>query len=164
MKRNTYAAILALMLAAVPFSGRADDLLHQNMVMEHGAQVMPFDQKQAMHMFLPSATGGVVEIVVHDMDATQIALVRSHLLQESAMFIRGDYSDPAYIHGKTMPGLARLESASSGVLVRYFETPSGAAIMLTSGDRVSVAAIHQWLAAQQHDHSSSRMNPCAMPM
>jgi len=163
MKPNTYAAIFALMLAAVPFSGRADDS-HRNMVMEHGAQVMPFDQKQAMHMFLPSATGGVVEIVVHDMDATQIALVRSHLLQEAAMFIRGDYADPAYIHGKTMPGLARLESAASRVSVHYFETPSGAAIMLTSADHDSVAAIHQWLAAQQRDHSSSQMNHCDMPM
>ncbi len=92
--------------------------------MEQGAQVMPFDQKQAMHMFLPSSTGGVVEILVHDMDATQIALVRSHLLQEAAMFTRGNYSDPAYIHGKTMPGLARLESGASRVSVRYFETPA----------------------------------------
>ena len=71
MKRNTYTAIMALALAAAPFAVRADTS-HQDMVMEHGAQVMPFDQKQAMHMFLPSATGGVVEIVVHDMDATRL--------------------------------------------------------------------------------------------
>lgn len=161
MKRNTYTTILALVLAAAPFAARAGNS-QRNMVMEHGAQVMPFDQKQAMHMFLPSATGGVVEIVVHDMDATQIALVRSHLLQEAAMFTRGDYSDPAYIHGKTMPGLARLESAASRVSVRYFETPTGAAITLASADQDLVAAIHQWLVAQQRDHSSSQMNHCNM--
>jgi hypothetical protein len=163
MKRNTYTAIMALALAAAPFAVRADTS-HQDMVMEHGAQVMPFDQKQAMHMFLPSATGGVVEVVVHDMDATPIALVRSHLLQEAAMFTRGDYSDPAYIHGKTMPGLARLQSAPSRVSVRYFETPTGAAITFASADQDLVAAIHQWLAAQQRDHSSSQMNHCDMPM
>ena len=163
MKRNMCTTILALMLAVVPFSVRADDS-HQNMVMEHGAQVMPFDQKQAMHMFLPSVTGGVVEIVVRDMDATQISLVRSHLLQEAAMFTRGDYSDPAYIHGKAMPGLATLESAASRVSVRYFETPSGAAITLASGDQDMVAAIHQWLEAQQRDHSSNQMNHCDIPM
>lgn len=163
MKRNTYTAIMALALAAVPFAVRADTS-HQDMVTEHGAQVMPFDQKQAMHMFLPSTTGGVVEIVVHDMDATQVALVRSHLLEEAAMFTRGDYSDPAYIHGKTMPGLARLESAASRVSVRYFETPSGAAITLASAEQDLVAAIHLWLAAQRRDHSSSPMNHCAMPM
>ncbi len=163
MKPNTYTVIMALALAAVPFGVRADTS-HQNIVMEHGAQVMPFDQKQAMHMFLPSATGGVVEVVVHDMDATPIALVRSHLLQEAAMFTRGDYSDPAYIHGKTMPGLTQLESAASRVSVRYFETPTGAAIMLASADQELVSAIHQWLAAQQRDHSPSQMNHCDMPM
>ena len=163
MKRNTYTAIVALALVAVPFAVRADNS-HQNMVMEHGAQVMPFDQNQAMHMFLPSATGGVVEIVVHNMDAAQIALVRSHLLQEAAMFARGDYSDPAYIHGKTMPGLARLKSAASRVSVRYFETPSGAAITLASADRDLVAAVHQWLAAQQRDHSSRDADHCDMKM
>ena len=82
MKRNTYMAIIALALATVPFATRAGNS-HQNMVMEHGAEVMPFDQKQAVHMFLPSVTGGVIEIVVHDMEATQIALVRAHLLQEA---------------------------------------------------------------------------------
>jgi hypothetical protein len=164
VKRNTYTIIMTLALAGTPFAVRAD-ISHQRMVMEHGAQVMPFDQKQAMHMFLPSATGGIVEIVVHDMNPTQIALVRSHLLQEAAMFTRGDYSDPAYIHGKTMPGLARLASAASRVTVRYFETPAGAAITLASADREIVSAIHQWLAAQQQDHSSSQtMNHCGMAM
>ncbi|MGB8151289.1 MAG: hypothetical protein WCE97_08880 [Candidatus Cybelea sp.] len=163
MKRNTYMAIIALAFATVPFATRADNS-HQNMVMEHGAQVMPFDQKQAVHMFLPSVTGGVIEIVVHDMEATQIALVRAHLLQEAAMFVRGNYSDPAYIHGRTMPGLARLESGTSRVSVRYFETPSGAAIALASADQDLVSAIHQWLAAQQRDHSLGDVGHCDMPM
>ena len=160
MKRNTYVAIIALALVVVPLAARADNP-DENMVVEYGAQVMPFDQTQAKHMFLPSAGGGVVEIVVHNMDATQIALVRSHLLQEAAMFARGDYSDPAYIHGKTMPGLDRLKSGASRVSVRYFETPSGAAITLASDDQDLVAAIHQWLAAQQRDHSLSDVEHCA---
>jgi len=163
MKRSVYTSILALVLAAFPFAVRADDA-HQNMVVEHGKQVMPFDQSQAMHMFLPSATGGVVEIVVHDMNPTQIALVRAHLLQEAAKFVRGDYSDPAFIHGKAMPGLVQLASGSSRMSVHYFETPSGAAITLDSSDQNLISAIHEWLAAQQHDHNSGQMNHCSIPM
>jgi hypothetical protein len=154
---------LALGLVAFPFAVRADDA-QQNMVMEHGSQVMPFDESQAMHMFLPSATGGVVEIVVHDMNPTQIALVRAHLLQEAAKFARGDYSDPAYIHGKTMPGLVQLASGSSRMSVHYFETPSGAAITLVSTDQPLITAIHEWLAAQERDHKSGQMNHCDMQM
>ena len=163
MKRNMYTSVLALVLAAFPFAVRADDA-HQNMVTEHGKQTMPFDQSQAMHMFLPSATGGVVEIVVHDMNPTQIALVRAHLLQEAAKFVRGDYTDPAYIHGKAMPGLVQLTLRSSSISVRYFETPSGAAITLDSSEQALISAIHEWLMAQQHDHNSDQMNHCTMPM
>ncbi len=92
MKRNMLP-MLALALAGVPLGVRAEDA-HQTMVMSHGAAIMPFDQEQAMHMFLPSAMGGVIEIVVHDMDAAQIARVRSHLLQEAAKFARADFSGP----------------------------------------------------------------------
>jgi hypothetical protein len=90
-----------------------------------------------MHMFLPDANGGVLEIVVHDMDQAQISLVRSHLLQEAAKFTSGNYWDPTYIHGKTMPGLDRLQSGALRVSVRYFETSSGAAITFSSTDRAN---------------------------
>jgi len=117
MNHRYCAAALGLTLAMLPIGAWADTS-HQNMVMEHGTQVMRFDQAQAMHMFLPSATGGVLELLVHDMDQTQIRLVRSHLLQEAASFTRGDYSDPAYIHGKGMPGLDQLASQPSRGSVR----------------------------------------------
>jgi hypothetical protein len=156
MKLNASPAILALALVVSPVTVQADDS-HANMVMQH-EQVMPFDQSQAAHMFLPDANGGVLEIVVHDMDQAEISLVRSHLLQEAAKFTSGNYSDPAYIHGKTMPGLDRLQSGALRVSVRYFETPTGAAITFSSTDRDMVSAIHQWLAAQQRDHNSGPRN------
>ena len=122
MKHKSHLAVLAFALVVMPLTVRADDS-HANMVMQHGAQVMPFDQSQATHMFLPDPNGGVLEIVVHDMDQTQISLVRSHLLKEAAQFTSGNYSDPAYIHGQTMPGLDQLQSGALRVSVRYFETP-----------------------------------------
>jgi hypothetical protein len=163
MKRKPHLAFLAFAFVVTPLAVRADDS-HANMVMQHGAQVMPFDQSQAAHMFLPDPNGGVLEIVVYDMDQTQIALVRSHLLREAAQFASGNYSDPAYVHGKTMPGLEQLHSGSLRVSVRYFETPTGAAITFSSTDRDMVSAIHEWLAAQQRDHSSGTMKHCDMKM
>ncbi len=136
----------------------------QQTVMARGAQIMPFDMRTAMHMFLPSSSGGVVEVMVYDMDPTQITLVRSHLLAEAAKFARGDYSDPAYIHGKAMPGLAQLESGAARVSIRYFETSTGTAITFSSSDRAMVSAIHDWLAAQQRDHGSGDMKHCDMKM
>ena|SRR5581483_5701225 len=161
MKCRIMAALAALAIFA-PLAARADSQPHMDM--QHGAQVMPFNQSQATHMFLPDPSGGVLEIVVHDMDAQQIALVRSHLLGEAAKFIKGNYSDPAFIHGQDMPGLSALESGAARVSVRYFETPTGAAITLSSSDSTMVVAIHQWLAAQSHDHGSADMRHCDMKM
>jgi hypothetical protein len=163
MKLNASLAIMAFAFAVTPLTAQADDS-HATMVMQHGAQVMPFDESQAMHMFLPDSNGGVLEIVVHNMDQAQISLVRSHLLQEAARFTTGNYSDPAYIHGKKMPGLDQLQSGALRVSVRYFETPTGAAITFSSTDREMVSAIHQWLAAQQRDHNSGPVEHCDMKM
>jgi hypothetical protein len=163
MKLNASPAMMALALVVSPLTVQADDS-HASMVMQHGAQVMPFDQSQAMHMFLPDSNGGVLEIVVHDMNQAQIALVRSHLVQEAAKFASGSYSDPAYIHGKNMPGLDQLQSGALRVSVRYFETPTGAAITFSSTDRDMVSAIHQWFAAQQSDHNSDPLKHCDMKM
>src|ERR1700735_477490 len=116
MELRIIAALTAVVIFA-PLAARADS--QPNMDMQHGAQVMPFNQSQATHMFLPDPSGGVLEIVVHDMDARQIALVRSHLLGEAAKFIKGDYSDPAFIHGQNMPGLSTLESGAARISVRY---------------------------------------------
>lgn len=163
VKRNISSAVLAFSFAALPFAAPAADD-HQQMVMQHGLQVMPFDQKQAMHTFLPSANGGVVEIIVHTMDQRQISLVRSHLLQEAAAFARGDFGDPAYIHGNQMPGLAQLEAAPSRLSIRYFETPTGATIALSTSEPALVSAIHEWLAAQQRDHGLEPASKCNMRM
>jgi hypothetical protein len=163
MKRNIRLVAFAATMAIAPTTTLADDS-HAQMVMEHGAQVMPFYQNQAMHMFLPSETGGVIEVVVHDLNPRQIDVVRSHLLNEAARFARGDYSDPSYIHGAAMPGLGQLRAGASRVSVRYFETPTGAAITFSSADSGMVTAIHQWLEAQQRDHNGANAKHCDMNM
>ena len=112
---------------------------------------MPFDQSHATHMFLSSTTGGAIEIVVRDLNQRQsIWCVRT--LEEAARFARGDYSDPAYIHGAAMPGLSRCRGRVPR-RVRYLETPAGAAITFATADSDLVTAIHAWLTAQEQDNN-----------
>ncbi|MFY9739089.1 MAG: hypothetical protein WAK11_08535 [Candidatus Cybelea sp.] len=162
MNHNISVITLVVAMAITPVVASADT--QSNTVMQRGYQIMPFDMTAAMHMFLPDSTGGVLEVMFYNMDHRQITLVRSHLLAEAAKFARGDYSDPAYIHGQGMPGLGQLESSASSVSVRYFETPTGAAITFSSAEAGVVSAIHQWLAAQQQDHGSAAMQHCNMKM
>lgn len=71
---------------------------------------------------------------------------------EAGAFARGDYADPATIHGQAMPGLAELQAGAARVRVLSEELPDGARLRFTTQDPALVAALHRWFAAQVHDH------------
>ena len=87
-----------------------------------GAAVMPFDLARSTRIFTPTVDGGTQEVVSRDGDVAQISLIRGHLRKEAAAFARGDYGDPAAIHGQDMPGLAALRSSATRVHVGYEAT------------------------------------------
>lgn len=116
---------------------------------------MPFSMTATMHRFVPTPDGGVqTVVVVHTGDAKQIRLVRSHLRKEAQAFGHGDFTDPAAIHGGTMPGLQALHAGAQRITVRYSEVPSGAAIAYATHDPALVSAIHAWFKAQVSDHGA----------
>jgi hypothetical protein len=129
-------------------------------VAKRGAEVMPFDLKQTQHVFTKTETGGVQQVLARDpANANQIGLIRQHLAKISGEFARGDFSDPARIHGEDMPGLAELRNARPEKLrVEYRELPNGAEIDYASDDPALIAAIHRWFDAQLAEHG-----PDAMP-
>lgn len=122
-------------------------------VAARGAVVMPFDLERTVHVFEETEDGGLQQVLVKDTaDREQIALIRSHLREEAARFARGDFSDPARIHGEAMPGLRDLADGAARIEVRYAELPEGAQIRYTTTDSSLVRAVHQWFAAQRSDH------------
>lgn len=99
----------------------------QETVAERGRTVMPFDLEATTHHFTPTVTGGIQDVVADQPDdARQIGLIRTHLQQEAKAFGKGDFGDPAQIHGDRMPGLAKLEKGYKRIEVRYRERPEGA--------------------------------------
>jgi len=84
-------------------------------------------------------------------------LIRSHLEFEAAEFRKGNFSDPARIHGMDMPGLQELEAGASRVDVRYEAIPAGARITYASDDPGLVAALHAWFDRQTTDHGMPGM-------
>jgi len=119
--------------------------------------VMPFSLDTSIHMFEPTAQGGVMTVVTHKNDPQQIALIRSHLRKEALAFARGDYGDPAAIHGTSMPGLAQLRAGFADVAVRYTADVDGAEISFVTASPALVAALHRWFAAQVSDHGHDAM-------
>jgi hypothetical protein len=125
----------------------------QGEVATRGAQVMPFDLEQTMHVFESLHDGGLQTVRVKDpANREQIALIQAHLKEESEKFQRGDFSDPATIHGEDMPGLAELTAGAGQLDVQYLPLPDGAQIRYTTKDPTLVMAIHHWFMAQRADH------------
>lgn len=148
-------AVLGTLVATGVFgSGRASPQeARQERVAERGSEVMPFDLEATTHVYEKTGNGGVQEVVGDDPgDEENVAAIREHLREEAAAFSRGEFSDPASIHGEEMPGLAELEAGAGRVEVSYEELPDGAQIVLQSDDPKLVGAIHEWFDAQLSDH------------
>jgi hypothetical protein len=147
--------VLAGLLAAGWWFGVRDDHLadRQAEVAAKGASVMPFDLAKTTHRFDKTATGGVQTVTANDpADAAQLQLIRGHLREEAAKFSRGDFSDPAAIHGHDMPGLAELREGAARVDVQYKDLDSGARLTYTTTEDPLIRGIHSWFDAQTTDH------------
>ena len=148
-------AVLGTLVATGAFgSGRASPQeARQERVADRGARVMTFDLEATTHVYEKTGNGGVQKVVADDpSDVENIAAIREHLREEAAAFSRGEFSDPASIHGEAMPGLAELEAGAERVEVSYGELPDGARVVLESDDPELVGAMHEWFDAQLSDH------------
>jgi len=125
----------------------------QAQVAARGAQVMPFDLEQTIHVFQRLDDGGRQTVTVKDpANVLQIALIQSHLQHEADKFRQGDFSDPARIHGDEMPGLAELKTGFAQIDIRYTALPNGGEIRYTTANPALVMALHHWFMAQVADH------------
>jgi len=124
-------------------------------VSQRGSHVMPFNLEQTTHVFSKTEKGGVQQVIVKDKANTgQISLIREHLSKIFHEFTQGDFSNPAKIHGDTMPGLAELRKAKQGqIKFEYKELADGAEITYSTDYPNLINAIHQWFDAQLSDHA-----------
>ena len=119
----------------------------------HG--VMPFDVTKTVHVFKMTESGGVERVVVRNKgDADQVLLVQQHLRKEADRFQRGNYSDPAALHGADMPGLKELQLGAKEIKVSYSKLADGAEIVFKTTNPHLLTAIHRWFGAQLSEHGS----------
>jgi hypothetical protein len=127
----------------------------QEHVHHMGAGVMPFDLARTTHVFRMTETGGVQRVEVKDAAAKdQVAMIQQHLKHEAEAFRRGDYADPAALHGADMPGLQELQAGAGRISVAYKALPDGAQITFKTSDRHLLTAIHRWFGAQLSEHGA----------
>lgn len=115
-----------------------------------GAPIMPFNAHSVTHVFQKNQSGGIQQEVAKDPnDQNLIAAIRTHLEAEAQRFGDGQYSDPAWTHGKAMPGVKYLSAIKPGQMaITYRNVPGGAAVDYVGRDAATVDAIHKWLDAE----------------
>jgi hypothetical protein len=151
---------LALVLVVITIgvlysSGMLATRSRQAEVAARGAQVMPFDLEQTSHVFQQLPDGGLQTVTAKDVANTeQIALIQAHLQEEAGKFRRGDFGDPATIHGQDMPGLVDLKAGAAKIDVQYTALPNGAQIRYATTDPTLIMALHHWFTAQISDHGA----------
>jgi hypothetical protein len=145
---------MALLLVGATACGTASLETRQAEVARAGATVMPFDLETSTHVFEKLEDGGLQTVVSDTADPQQIELIRAHLREEAERFARGDFHDPAMIHGDDMAGLHALVMGHDRIRVTYGDVENGAEIRYATEDPALVDAIHQWFDAQLRDHGS----------
>lgn len=130
------------------------DAQRQAGVSERGKDVMPFSLAATTHIFSKTAQGGIQQVIAKKAgDAAQVKLVRQHLQEIRAQFLKGDFSGPSHIHGKDMPGLTELRKGKPGqVEITYRDVKGGAELSFKTANASLVVALHKWFDAQLSDH------------
>ena len=137
----------------IPIGCTDDDMTRRRAeVAEVGGMVMPFDLERSTHVFEITDFGGLQLVSSDDADPEQIRLIRDHLRHEAERFSRGDFHDPAMIHGEDMAGLHALVTGHDRLSVTYRDVPHGGEIRYASEDAELIEAIHAWFGAQVTDH------------
>ncbi len=150
-------ALLSMTLAVIPVAAQHSmpGMTMDPAFAKREREVMPFNLEATLHTFKNSSDGGTELVTAkNSKDSKNVKLIRSHLIKESKKFARGDFSDPAYLHGKDMPGLAQVSAGAKAgqIKITYSRLPTGAQLRYVTTDAKLVSAMHVWFDAQVNQH------------
>ena len=156
---RVFAGAAILVAMAFLFCGTGLTQTRQEHVHHQAHTVMPFDISKTLHIFKMTTSGGIQRVVAKDPgDSEQILLIRRHLQNEAEKFRRGDFSDPARLHGADMPGLRALADGAPRIKISYTDVPAGGEIRFDTSDIDLVTAVHRWFGAQLSEHGADAVS------
>jgi hypothetical protein len=119
---------------------------------KRGKVAMGVDQYTSIHRFDDLADGGRIELQRDRDDVVGTRAIRDHLKAISVAFSSGDFSTPAFVHMRDVPGTSVMASKRSVIRYAFRELPRGGELRITTGDAGALSAVHQFLAFQRSDH------------
>ena len=147
--RSTAAALFAVVGVAT-FAPAQDSSFAQ--MQRRGKAAMGVDQYTSIHKFDDRADGGRIELQRDRDDSAGTRAIREHLRRIATAFRTGDFSTPAFVHMRDVPGSRAMTSNRKAIRYRFRELPRGGELRISSNDSAAVGAIHEFLAFQRGEH------------
>src|SRR6185503_6595887 len=120
-----------------------------------GKMAMGVDQYASAHQFDITPDGGRIELQRNAFDSLDVAQIRAHMKLIKHAFEAGDFSTPAFVHMRDMPGTAIMSQKKNLIRYEYGDLPRGAEVRITSTDAEARSAIRAFLQAQRDEHHAT---------
>ncbi|HET9983906.1 MAG TPA: hypothetical protein VFQ38_09980 [Longimicrobiales bacterium] len=124
-----------------------------------GRTAMGVDQYTSTHRFDSLPDGGRIELQRNGDDPAGIATIREHLRGIARAFSTGDFSTPAFVHLREMPGTRVMAERKDRIRYTYADLPRGGEVRITTADAEALQAIHAFMAAQRGEHRAGGEHP-----
>ncbi|MGB7622731.1 MAG: hypothetical protein WBN92_10320, partial [Terriglobia bacterium] len=132
---------------------QAQDDNHSAGLMHRGEKGMGFSETTTNHHFLITDDGGVIQVEVNaPQDVEGRDQIRAHLQRITKAFGAGDFSIPAFVHDRTVPGVPALERLKSEIKYEYAQTAAGGKVQIGSRNPEAITAIHDFMTFQIQEH------------
>jgi hypothetical protein len=121
-----------------------------------GEKGMAFSQTTTTHHFLLNHDGGAIQVEAKDpADTDSRDYIRMHLAHIAKAFSSGDFAIPIFVHAVVPPGVAVMKELNGKISYKFEEMPSGGRVVIATGDKEALAAIHAFLRFQIDEHRTS---------
>ena len=128
-----------------------------------GKSGMGVDQYTSIHEFDALPDGGRISLQRDVDDPAGTRTIRAHLRAIAAAFRAGDFSAPAMVHMREVPGTRVMAAKRSAIRYTVRDLPRGGELRMKTSDREAIAAIHEFMAFQRSDHrAGGRADPMDM--
>ena len=147
-----FAALLCVSALLTPREYSAAQDSSFAAMQQRGKIAMGVDQYTSIHKFDDLSDGGRIELQRDRDDSTGISAIRAHLRSVAKAFSDGDFSTPAFVHLRQVPGAGVLEQKRAVVRYVVRDLPRGGELRILTSDPAALRAAHDFLAFQRGEH------------
>jgi hypothetical protein len=152
-------SILAMLLLPITLPGqKAPPVKHDSAytaMQERGRTAMGVDQYTSTHHFDALPDGGRIELQRDVDDSVGVARIRAHMREIADAFKSGDFSTPAMVHLREVPGASVMAARRALITYEARDLPRGAELYIRTRDASARSAIHQFMAFQRGEHHAT---------